>query len=204
MLPFERYIKGRMSNKRFNHSINVAKAAKWLAYKYGADENKAVIAGMLHDITKEWKSTQHWQFLHKYNIGLSKYEYASKKLYHSITGSCFCKTFLRINDLEILSAIRFHTTARPNMKLLEKVIYIADFISDDRHFEGVARLRSLASVNLDAAMFEGLSVTISELASEGSLIHPNTLNAYNDYVFGANKNTNHSFLQETFVKSNKI
>ena len=204
MLPFERYIKGRMSGKRFNHSINVAKAAKWLAYKYGANEDKAVIAGVLHDITKEWKTTQHWQFLHKYNIGISKYEYASKKLYHSITGSCYCKVFLRITDLEILNAIRFHTTARPHMTLLEKVIYIADFISDDRHFEGVQRLRSLASMNLDTAVFEGLSVTINELASEGSLIHPNTLNAYNEYVFKAHERTSPSFLKEMFLKTNKI
>lgn len=193
-----------MSEKRFNHSVNVAKAAKWLAYKYGADKDKAIIAGVLHDITKEWKTKEHWSFLHNYNIGLSRYEYASKKLYHSITGSCFCKIFLRINDLEILNAIRFHTTARQNMAILEKIIYIADFISDDRHFDGVHRLRTLASVNLDAAVFEGLSITIKDLASEGTLIHPNTLKAYNEYVFKLHEKTDPSFLQETFKWCDKV
>ncbi len=204
MLPFEDYIKGRMSGKRFNHSINVARAAKWLAYKYGENEEKAVIAGVLHDITKEWKTKQHWEFLHTHNIGLSNYEYSSKKLYHSITGSCFCKVNLRITDLGILRAIRFHTTARPKMTKLEKILYIADFISDDRHFDGVDRLRSLAYMNLDAAMFEGLSITINELSSEGSLIHPNTLHAYNEYVFNAQAHSRPDFLYDACVTTRTV
>ena len=70
MFPFEKFIRERLSEKRFRHSVNVARAARWLAFKYDADEEKAVIAGMLHDITKEWKVNEHMAFLHNYNIGI--------------------------------------------------------------------------------------------------------------------------------------
>ena len=172
-----------MSEKRFIHSVNVAKTARWLAFKYGADEDKAVIAGMLHDITKEWKIRDHLEFLHKKNIGVTKYEYACKKLFHSLTGACLVHSSFKIMNLDILNAIRFHTTARPGMSKLEKIIYVADFISDDRSYGGVNRLRALAALNLDSAVFAGLIDTIKELVHEGSIIHPNTLNAYNEYIF---------------------
>lgn len=183
MFPFEKFIRERMSEKRFRHSVNVARAARWLAFKYDVDEEKAVIAGILHDITKEWKTHDHMTFLHKYNIGLTNYEYNSKKLLHAITGSCFVNVILKITDIGIFNAIRFHTTARPGMSKLEKIVYLADFISEDRSFGGVDRLRALASLNLNDAVFAGLSDTIRELSQNNKIIHPNTLNAYNEYVF---------------------
>lgn len=186
MLPFEKFIKGRMSEKRFIHSVNVAKTARWLALKYGANEEKATIAGILHDVTKEWKIKDHLEFLHKKNIGITKYEYASKKLYHSITGACLVKSYFKIDDLDVFNAIRFHTTARPGMSTLEKIIYVADFISDDRSFSGVDRLRALAALNLDSAVFAGLEETIKDLVHDGSIVHPNTFNAYNEYIFKIN------------------
>ena len=132
MLPFERFIKERMSGKRFIHSVNVAKTARWLAFKYDVDDRKAVIAGILHDITKEWVLEDHLSFLHTHNIGVSSYEYASPKLFHAITASCYAKIVLKITDVEILHAIRFHTTGRANMSKLEKVIFLADGISEER------------------------------------------------------------------------
>lgn len=194
MLPFEDLIEKKMSTKRFEHSKGVARAAQWLATRYGADVEKASIAGMLHDVTKEWKSSEHMEFLHKYNIGITKYEYASKKLLHAVTGSCLAKTFFKITDLDILSSIRFHTTARANMSVLNKVIFLADFISDDRHFSGVGRLRTLASLSLDEAIFEGLLFTINELLKDNSIIHPDTFNAYNHYVIQRSYGKSSSFL----------
>ena len=182
VLPFESFIKNRLSEKRFKHSVNVAKAARWLAFKYEANDSKAVIAGILHDLTKEWKTHDHLMFLQKYNIGVTKYEYGSKKLFHAITASIYAKAILRITDIDILNAIRFHTTARPKMSKLEKIVYLADFISDDRNFSGVDRLRALASINLDDAVFAGLSYTIKELSDDSKVIHPNTINAYNEFV----------------------
>lgn len=182
MFPFEKFIRERLTEKRFRHSVNVARAARWLAFKYDANEEKAVIAGMLHDITKEWKVHEHMAFLHNYNIGVTSYEYSSKKLFHSITGACFVNIILKIPDMDIFNAIRFHTTARAGMSKLEKIVYLADFISEDRCFGGVDKLRALASFNLNDAVFAGLSDTIQELSHNNKIIHPNTLNAYNEYI----------------------
>lgn len=202
MFPFENLIKLKLSKKRFEHCLGVAKAARWLAIKYGADEKKAVIAGMLHDITKEWTTSDHMKFLHNYNIGITRCEYASKKLLHAITGTCYVKTFLKISDKNILSAIRFHTTARAGMSILEKVVYLADFISDDRNFSGVNRLRALAALNLDDAVFAGILDSVKELIEKNSIIHPNTLNAYNEFVIERDYGKSLKF-DKFFVSSKK-
>ena len=183
MLPFERFIKERMSEKRFIHSVNVAKTARWLAFKYDVDDRKAVIAGILHDITKEWILEDHLTFLHTHNIGVSSYEYASPKLFHAITASCYAKIVLKITDVEILHAIRFHTTGRANMSKLEKVIFLADGISEERKYRGVNELRYIAEYSLDDAVFKEISGVISdELLRKGRLIHPDTLDAYNEFI----------------------
>ena len=183
MLPFERFIKERMSEKRFIHSVNVAKTARWLAFKYDVDDRKAVIAGILHDITKEWLLNDHLSFLHTYNVGVSSYEYASPKLFHAITASCYAKVILKITDIDILQAIRFHTTGRPGMSPLEKVIFLADGISEERRYSGVNELRYIAEYSLDDAVFKEISGIISdELLKKGRLIHPDTFNAYNEFI----------------------
>ena len=183
MLPFERFIKERMSGKRFIHSVNVAKTARWLAFKYDVDDRKAVIAGILHDITKEWVLEDHLSFLHTHNIGVSSYEYASPKLFHAITASCYAKIVLKITDVEILHAIRFHTTGRANMSKLEKVIFLADGISEERKYSGVNELRYIAEYSLDDAVFKEITGVISdELLRKGRLIHPDTVDAYNEFI----------------------
>lgn len=183
MLPFERFIKERMSAKRFIHSVNVAKTARWLAFKYDVDDRKAVIAGILHDITKEWILEDHLSFLHTHNVGVSSYEYASPKLFHAITASCYAKIVLKITDVEILHAIRFHTTGRGGMSKLEKVIFLADGISEERKYSGVNELRYIAEYSLDDAVFKEISGIISdELLRKGRLIHPDTVDAYNEFI----------------------
>lgn len=188
MFPFELFVKERVSEKRFKHSVNVAKTARWLAFKYGANEDKAVTAGILHDITKEWTVHEHMAFLHSHNIGISRYEYTSVKLLHAITASCYSKVILRINDIDILNAIRFHTTARANMSILEKIVYLADGISEERKYSGVNELRYIADYDLNEAVFKEICGVISgELVKKEHLVHPDTINAYNEYVFLNNK-----------------
>ena len=172
-----------MSEKRFIHSVNVAKTARWLAFKYNVDDRKAVIAGILHDITKEWILEDHLTFLHTHNVGVSSYEYASPKLFHAITASCYAKIVLKITDVDILHAIRFHTTGRAGMSLLEKVIFLADGISEERKYSGVNELRYIAEYSLDDAVFKEISGVMSdELLRKGRLIHPDTLSAYNEFI----------------------
>jgi nicotinate-nucleotide adenylyltransferase len=158
-------------------------AAEDLAIRYSVDKEKAKIAGILHDITKEWSKEKHFRFAKEYDIKFSDYELASKKLLHALTGSYYLKYILKIKDHEIINAVRFHSTARSDMSLLEKIIYISDFISEERRFEGVEELRELSRENLESTMICGLAYSLHELVSEKRIIHPNTFKAYNEAIF---------------------
>lgn len=184
-LTFEDYqslIKGRMSEKRFIHSVNMAEAAAALAKRYGADPEKARVAGILHDITKETPREEQLQILGDNAIILDDIQKITPKLWHSITGSVYVKQHLGITDIDILNAIRYHTSGRPNMSLLEKIIFIADFIGAERDYDGVDVMREKAQRSLEEAMEFGLSYTICDLAQRKLPIHRDALEAYNNIV----------------------
>ena len=178
-------IRKRLSEKRFIHSVNVAEKAEYLAKKYGADEKKAYTAGLLHDIMKDTpKEIQLDMLENKYGQNLSGVEKANHKLYHAMSGALFIERELNVTDREIIDAVRYHTTARKNMSILEKVLYIADYISDDRDYDGVERMREKAEISLECAMREGLQFSIIELAEKEKAIHPDSLDAYNEIIIG--------------------
>lgn len=178
-------IRKRLSEKRFIHSVNVAEKAEYLAKKYGADEKKAYTAGLLHDIMKDTpKEVQLDMLENKYGQNLSGVEKANHKLYHAMSGALFIERELNVTDREIIDAVRYHTTARKNMSILEKVLYIADYISDDRDYNGVERMREKAEISLECAMREGLQFSIIELAEKEKAIHPDSLDAYNEIIIG--------------------
>ena len=130
MMTQEEYreiIKARMSEKRYIHSLNVEKEAVRLAEKYGADVKKAAVAGILHDITKETSFDEQLKIIENSGIILNDIQKSAPKLWHSISGAAYVKDVLGICDEDIFNAIRYHTTARADMSLLEKVIFIADF-----------------------------------------------------------------------------
>lgn len=179
---YKSILEKRLSNRRYAHSLNVSKEAQILAKRYGADEEKALIAGLLHDIMKDTASDEQAKFLCKYGVKLTPIELASKKLWHAISGEQYLKNELGIEDKDILNAVRFHTTGRENMSLLEKVIFIADFTSEDRDYNGVENMRKASEQSLEEAMLEGLSFTIQDLASRKLLIDENTMKAYNQIV----------------------
>lgn len=176
-------IRNNLGDYRFIHSLGVAKSAVELAKRFGADEKKAYTAGLLHDIMKDKKPDELLDMIeNRYGVTLSDVEKSNHKLYHAIAGALYVKNELKVNDSEIIDAIRYHTTGRKNMSLLEKVIYIADYISEDRNYDGVDRMREKAKISLETAMEEGLQFSIIEL-SEGLLpIHPDSIDAYNEIV----------------------
>ena len=176
------YIMTHLSEKRAIHSINVAKEAVKLAEKYGADVEKAEIAGILHDIAKETPVEEQLQILNKSGIIKNTADIASPKLLHAQTATVLLPELFCITDADIITAIRFHTTAREGMSLLEKVLYVADYISEDRIYDGVEELRKVAYESLEEAMLIGLQFTIAELAEGLRPIHPDTVNAYNQIV----------------------
>ena len=176
-------IKPMLSQKRFEHSLNVAQEAVKLAKKYGADEEKAEIAGLLHDILKDTPSEKQLKILSDFGIILNNVELSAKRFWHAIAGAVYIRTALNIEDPEILDAVRYHTTGRNNMSLLEKVIFIADFISKDRDYPGVEDMRRTAYKSLDKAIVEGIAFTIGDLAKNRDPIVPDTIDAYNDAVW---------------------
>lgn len=180
MNEYEELIGKRMKAARFKHSKNVAKEAVRLAKKYGADVEKAEIAGILHDATKETPDEEQLRLIQRAGIQLTSLEASSRKLWHAISGAAFVKVELGIHDEEILNAIRYHTTGRAGMSLLEKVIFIADFTSAERDYEGVDRMRKAADKSLEEAMLEGISFTIADLAERKLTIAPDTFMAYNE------------------------
>lgn len=170
----------RLSPKRLNHSIEVANEAKRLAKIYGQDEERLYLAGLLHDITKETVPEEQLKYLNESDIILTNIEKNAFKLWHAKSGAEFVKNRLGIKDEEIISAIRFHTTAKKGMTKFEKLLYIADFTSIDRDYPGVDDVRKAADRSIEDAMFEGLSFTICDLAKQGKPIHPDTFEAYNE------------------------
>jgi nicotinate-nucleotide adenylyltransferase len=172
-------IKAKLSEKRFIHSCNVAKEAVKIAGLYGADASKARTAGLLHDIAKDTPGPLQLQIIEKYSIILDDVESHSPKLWHAIAGALVLQHEYGIDDGDIINAVRYHTTARAGMSLLEKVVYLADFISADRNFEGVQQLRAAIYTSLDTGFKAALNFSINELVGKGAAIHLDTIRARN-------------------------
>lgn len=175
-------LREKLDEYRYVHSINVSETSAELARKYGADEKKAYEAGLLHDIMKNADKEETFALFEKYGVELTELEKKSPKLWHAIAGSVYCKYELEIDDEDVISAIRYHTTGRAGMTELEKVLFTADFISADRNYNGVEEMREKAQISLDEAMTEGLRFTIDELCNALKPIHPDTIDAYNDIL----------------------
>lgn len=176
-------VKSKLSEKRYIHSKNVAEEAVFLARKYGADVKKAEIAGILHDIMKESEPGIQLKIIEKAGYELSPFQLKEKKLWHSISGAAYIKTELLIDDEDILNAVRYHTTGRAGMSLLEKVIFIADFTGAERSYRGVKTMRKKSRVSLESAMLYGVSFSIGDLIKRGKLINDDTLNVYNQLIW---------------------
>ena len=179
---YQDLIKSFLGEKRLYHSRCVSESAVRLAKKYGASEEKAAIAGILHDIMKETPPEEQLKMMMQYDIVLSKVERSAQKLWHAMLGAAYLENELAISDREILDAVRYHTTAHENMSLLEKVVFIADFISADRDYAGVENMRRAANVSLEEAMIEGITFNIRDLSASYKPIHPDTIAAYNQLV----------------------
>lgn len=173
-------IKKHLSESRFYHSLNVAHEAKKLAEHYGSDPGKAFTAGLLHDIMKDTDYSRQLKIIEDNGIILTKTEQNSKKTWHQLSGAVFIEKYLGVKDKEIISAVRCHTTAKADMSLLEKVLYIADYISADRNYPDVAVMREKAYKSLEEAMLYGLQFTIINMVKAGLPVHEDSLRAYND------------------------
>lgn len=179
---YKEILRSRLQEKRYIHSLCVADEAKRLALKYGADINKAYIAGLLHDITKNTPDSEQLQIFSDFDIMLDDITKNSYKLWHAVSGAAYIENVLNIKDSEIINAVRYHTTAKADMNLLEKILYLADFTSSDRDYEDVDIMRQKVDISLDCAMQYALNYTIGELLEKQAQIHPDTIAAYNQII----------------------
>ncbi len=174
-------LKSKLIEKRYNHSLCVADEALRLANKYGGDPEKCYLAGLLHDITKNVSEEEHLKIFETFGIILSCVEKNAKKLWHAMSGEAYLRYVLGIKDEEVLDAVRYHTTAKENMSLTAKILYLADFTSADRDYEDVEVIRSLADKSLEEAIIYALKYSIVDLVNRNKAVHIDTLQAYNSY-----------------------
>lgn len=176
------HLQSVLTPKRYNHSLCVAEEAVRLAKMWGADAEKAFLAGLVHDCCKDTAANILLQTANEFGIMISDLEKAAPKLLHAKIGSVYLQKIYGIEDEDIALAVRYHTTARENMSILEKVLYLADFTSADRDYPGVEEMRAAVDEDMKKAMIIALTFTVSELAEKQSPIHPDTLAAYNEIM----------------------
>lgn len=169
-----------LKENRIAHVTGVESQAVMLAMHWGEDPDTAAIAGILHDITKAMKPEKQLKLCEKYGIILENDERENPALLHARTGAALSKDRFGISD-EIYNAIRWHTTGKPDMNAMEKIIYLADYTEPTRDFEGVEELRELCFEDLDKAMALGLEMSIEDLKERGKPIFHDTMDAYNWY-----------------------
>lgn len=165
-------------NKRVPHIRGTEEEAVRLARHWGADEVLARRAGILHDCTKYWELEPHLAVCDRFGVELDPLERKAVKLLHSKSGACIAREIFGEPE-EVFEAIFWHTTGKADMKLLEKILYIADYMEPCRDFDGVELMRKLAYSDLDKAMLLGVNMTIEDMKGRNVPIHTNTIGAYN-------------------------
>ncbi len=161
----------QMSNKRFQHVLGVEKTAVALAEIYGASPIKASIAALTHDYAKERSDDEFIQVIRQNGFDLDLLHW-NNAIWHGIVGADFVQRELSIDDEEILQAIRLHTTGAADMGLLDKIIYVADYIE----------AREIALVDLDKAVAYETKHTLLHLINQEAVIYPKTIETYNHWV----------------------
>lgn len=169
-----------LDERRIPHVQGCEQEAVRLALRYGEDTENAAVSGILHDITKKLKHKDQLILCEKYDIICDNAVLENPKLMHAITGAAVARELFGVSD-EVYSAIRYHTTGKPDMTKLQKIIYLADYIEPTRDFPGVDELRRACYESLDAGLALGLKMSLEEIRSYGSEPYVDTVNAYEYY-----------------------
>lgn len=174
-------VKEQLTEHRYQHTIGVMETAVALAKHYGADEKKAELAAIFHDYAKFRPKAEMKAIIiaEGYPEDLLQY---NAELWHAPVGAFLVQKEAGITDQEILDAIRYHTSGRPGMSLLEKIIYLADYIEPGRNFPGVDEVRAIAKDNLEEALIKAVQNTILFLMKKNQPVYPESFQTYNDLV----------------------
>ncbi len=175
-------VKERLPAQRFTHVLGVVETARILAVRFGADADEAMLAAVLHDVAKVEPADQMKQMiLREVDLPKDILRFHSE-LWHAPVGAFIAQHTFGITNPFVLDAVRFHTTGRMNMTLLEKIIFLADYIEPNRTTPGVADCRELAESDINAAIILVYKRTVAYLLSKNATIHPDTIYGYNDLV----------------------
>ena len=172
----EQVVISLLKPKRVPHVLGCRDTAAELAKIWGADETDAARAGLLHDVTKALDGQLQLTLCKEYGIILDDFSSKNPKTLHALTGSLVADRIFGENKA-VVSAIRSHTTGKPGMNVLEKIIYVADYMEPNRDFPGVEKLRHLAYTDLDKALKLGLEMTLEMLRSQNRQISPESSQA---------------------------
>ncbi|MBR6070293.1 MAG: bis(5'-nucleosyl)-tetraphosphatase (symmetrical) YqeK [Ruminococcus sp.] len=170
-----------LSQKRLQHSLNVAAECRKLAEKYGEDPDKAYFAGLLHDICKELPAEEQKELVLSSGYAVCREELETRSLWHAIAGAYYVKSKLGVEDIDILNSIRFHTVGRAGMTRLEEIVYLGDLISAERDYKDVDKMRKITYISLDEAMLEAFSFSIKNQVKKNGVIPLCTVEGYNFY-----------------------
>ncbi len=175
-------VKGRLSEKRYQHTLNVKKMAVKLARRYGVNEEKAALAALLHDAAKELPKEEMKALMAQYPQYAEGGESRPVPVWHGVCAAILARTEWGVTDEAVLSAIACHTAGKPGMTKLDKIVYLADMTSKERDWPGVNKLRKLEMKDLDAAMLAALKQTNDFVLSQGKPLDPMSKAAYDDIL----------------------
>lgn len=176
-------LKGKISDKRFEHSLGVEYTAACMAMVHGADVEKARLAGLLHDCAKGLPTGEKLEKARKHNLPVNKFEEKNPDMLHAKLGAFYARYKYGVTDEEVLDAIQYHTTGRPNMSLLEKIIFVADYIEPNRKMiRDMEEIRREAFQDLDQCVLHILKNTLDYLNNTTMDMDYMTQMTYNYYL----------------------
>ena len=182
LLHIKKELSKKLKKERLEHTVGVMYTSASLAMRYGANIEKAMTAGLLHDCGKYCSAKEQLKLCEKYKITLTDLEHSMPALIHAKLGAYLAENEYGIKDREVLDAITYHTTGRPEMTMLEKILYIADYIEPGRdRAQNLPEIRKIAFQDLDETVYQILEGTLGYLSAKGGFVHPTTRQAYEYY-----------------------
>ena len=183
----EAELASRLKDSRFRHCLGVAETAVFLAHRFGADEKRARVAGLLHDCAREYRNEEMLAEAQRRGIAIGEVELAMPLLLHAYIGARRVREIYHVDDAMVEQAIWRHTVGGTGMTDFDKIIWFADMVEPGRDYPGVEELRRLAkTASLDDMVLEGLSQSIRFVVAKGHLIHPDTVLARNELLLKKN------------------
>lgn len=184
----QKQVKEVLTEDRFEHTLGVMYTAESLAMRYGTDMTQAAVAGLLHDCAKCIPNAQKIKMCRKNGIEITEMEEANPSLLHAKLGAYLAKSVYGVTDTEILSAISCHTTGKPDMSMLDMIIYMADYIEPNRDkAPNLKEIRKKSFENIEEALYQVLESTLKYLSDRPEMIDPTTKISYDFYKWKLQK-----------------